>query len=66
MRYKVVGEILEPMRLVDFGRDDLQSNTICIILCMEDGSVVEYDLTNPKLPLPSCRALVPISGPISL
>lgn len=60
MRYKVIGEIQEPMRLIDYGKEGLVSKTAYVILYMEDGSIIEYDLTNQQLPLPSFRALVKV------
>ena len=59
MRYKVVGEIQQPIQ-IDTWLKGFVSNTAYIILYMEDGSIVEYDLLNPQLPLPSCRALMKV------
>ena len=59
MRYKVVGEIQQPIQ-IDTWLKGLVSNTAYITLYMEDGSIIEYDLTNPQLPLPSCRALMKV------
>jgi len=55
MRYKVVAEIQEARTIKQY-LEGLSSNTAIIILYMEDGTVIEWDLTNPQLPLPSCRA----------
>ena len=52
MRYKVVAEI-QKARTIKQYLEGLSSNTAIIILYLEDGTVIEWDLINPQLPLPS-------------
>lgn len=57
MRSKLIGEIQEPMRTADYLKG-MVSRTEFVILHMEDGSIIQYDLLNPKIPLPSWRAVI--------
>lgn len=49
-----------PIHLRDYeawSKDELVTNTICIIMHHTDGTFTVYDLSDPSIPLPRCRSL---------